>query len=83
VSFFRDEKKDRVGMLTTLPVKHAMCTLTNAMLRYIMIQCGFFSPTESGQQTESGVKAGKVGSAAPPTRILCLSGARRLRSRHF
>ena len=33
VSFYRDAKRQRVGMLTTLQVKHAMCTLTNAMLR--------------------------------------------------
>jgi hypothetical protein len=33
VSFYKDQKRQRVGMLTTLQVKHAMCTLTNAMLR--------------------------------------------------
>lgn len=38
VHFFRDEKRGRVGMLTTLEVKHAMCTLLNAMLRYC-VQC--------------------------------------------
>lgn len=36
VSFYRDEKRGRVGMLTTLDVKHAMCTLTNAMLRQVL-----------------------------------------------
>ena len=34
MSFYMDETRGRVGVLTTLPVKHAMCTLTNAMLRY-------------------------------------------------
>jgi hypothetical protein len=29
----QDEKRGRVGMLTTQQVKHAMCTLLNAMLR--------------------------------------------------
>lgn len=33
VSFHRDEKRQRVGVLTTLQVKHACCTLVNAMLR--------------------------------------------------
>ena len=33
VTFYRDEKRQRVGMLTTLPVKHSMCTLCNAYLR--------------------------------------------------
>jgi hypothetical protein len=33
VSFYCDEKRQRVGVLTTLQTKHAMCTLTNAMLR--------------------------------------------------
>jgi hypothetical protein len=33
VSFYKDCKRQRVGILTTLQVKHAMCTLTNAMLR--------------------------------------------------
>jgi hypothetical protein len=33
VNFYRDDKRQRVGILTTLQVKHAMCTLTNAMLR--------------------------------------------------
>ena len=33
VAFYRDEARQRVGVLTTLQVKHAMCTLTNAMLR--------------------------------------------------
>lgn len=33
VCFYRDEVRQRVGVLTTLQVKHAMCTLTNAMLR--------------------------------------------------
>jgi hypothetical protein len=33
VAFYRDEKRGRVGMLTTLPIKHAMCTLVNAMFR--------------------------------------------------
>jgi hypothetical protein len=33
VRFYRDDKRQRVGILTTLQVKHAMCTLTNAMLR--------------------------------------------------
>jgi hypothetical protein len=33
VAFYKDAKRQRVGILTTLPVKHAMCTLTNAMLR--------------------------------------------------
>jgi hypothetical protein len=35
VSFYHDEKRGRVGMLTTLQVKHAMCTLLNAMLRWV------------------------------------------------
>jgi hypothetical protein len=35
VSFYHDEKRGRVGMLTTLQVKHAMCTLLNAMLRCV------------------------------------------------
>lgn len=33
VLFYRDDKRQRVGILTTLQVKHAMCTLANAMLR--------------------------------------------------
>jgi hypothetical protein len=33
VVFYKDAQRQRVGILTTLPVKHAMCTLTNAMLR--------------------------------------------------
>ena len=33
VKFYQDEKRGRVGMLTTQQVKHAMCTLLNAMLR--------------------------------------------------
>jgi hypothetical protein len=33
VAFYRDEKRGRMGMLTTVEVKHAMCTLLNAMLR--------------------------------------------------
>ena len=33
VSFYRDEKRQRVGILTTLQVKHAACTLVNSMLR--------------------------------------------------
>jgi hypothetical protein len=33
ISFYKDEKRGRVGMLTTLQIKHAMCTLLNAMLR--------------------------------------------------
>jgi hypothetical protein len=37
--FFRDERRGRVGILTTLPIKHAMCTLTNAMLREGRICC--------------------------------------------
>ena len=32
-TFYKDEKRQRVGVLTTLPVKHAMCCLTNALLR--------------------------------------------------
>lgn len=33
VTFFRDERRQRFGVLTTHEVKHAMCTLTNTMLR--------------------------------------------------
>ena len=33
VRFYQDEKRGRIGMLTTQQVKHAMCTLLNAMLR--------------------------------------------------
>jgi hypothetical protein len=33
VRFYQDDKRGRVGMLTTLDVKHAMCTMLNAMLR--------------------------------------------------
>lgn len=33
VTFYRDEKRGRIGMLTTVEVKHAMCTLLNAMMR--------------------------------------------------
>lgn len=33
VSFYKDVQRQRVGVLTTLSVKHAMCTLVNAMLR--------------------------------------------------
>jgi hypothetical protein len=33
VTFYKDAQRQRVGILTTLQVKHAMCTLTNAMLR--------------------------------------------------
>lgn len=33
VTFHRDEKRQRTGILTTLQVKHACCTLVNAMLR--------------------------------------------------
>jgi hypothetical protein len=33
VSFYKDVQQQLVGILTTLQVKHAMCTLTNAMLR--------------------------------------------------
>lgn len=33
VSFYHDEKRQRVGVLTTLQIKHACCTLVNAMLR--------------------------------------------------
>lgn len=33
VRFYRDMQRQRVGVLTTLQTKHAMCTLTNAMLR--------------------------------------------------
>jgi hypothetical protein len=33
VTFYKDVQRQRVGILTTLQVKHAMCTLTNAMLR--------------------------------------------------
>jgi hypothetical protein len=33
VVFYKDSQRQRVGILTTLQVKHAMCTLTNAMLR--------------------------------------------------
>ncbi len=36
VKFYQDEKRGRVGMLTTQQVKHAMCTLLNAMLRCVM-----------------------------------------------
>ncbi len=44
VTFYRDEKRGRVGMLTTLQVKHAMCTLLNAMLRYACSpQCAMLS----------------------------------------
>lgn len=39
VHFYRDERRGRVGILTTLPIKHAMCTLTNAMLREGRICC--------------------------------------------
>ena len=39
ISFFRDERRSRIGILTTLPIKHAMCTLTNAMLRENRICC--------------------------------------------
>jgi hypothetical protein len=39
VTFYKDERRGRVGILTTLPVKHAMCTLTNAMLRENRICC--------------------------------------------
>lgn len=35
VVFYRDEQRQRVGILTTLQVKHAMCTLTNALLREV------------------------------------------------
>ena len=33
VRFYQDDKRGRVGVLTTLDVKHAMCTMLNAMLR--------------------------------------------------
>lgn len=33
VQFYRDMQRQRVGILTTLAVKHSMCTLLNAMLR--------------------------------------------------
>jgi hypothetical protein len=33
VTFYKDVQRQRVGILTMLQVKHAMCTLTNAMLR--------------------------------------------------
>lgn len=33
VHFFRDERRQRFGVLTTHEIKHAMCTLTNTMLR--------------------------------------------------
>jgi hypothetical protein len=33
VTFYKDVQRQRVGILTTLQIKHAMCTLTNAMLR--------------------------------------------------
>lgn len=39
IRFYRDERRARVGILTTLPIKHAMCTLTNAMLREGRICC--------------------------------------------
>lgn len=39
VVFYRDEKRGRVGMLTTLPIKHAMCTLLNAMFREDRVCC--------------------------------------------
>ena len=39
ITFFRDERRGRVGILTTLPIKHAMCTLTNAMLHENRICC--------------------------------------------
>jgi hypothetical protein len=32
VTFYKDPRRQRVGILTTLQVKHAMCTLTKAML---------------------------------------------------
>lgn len=38
VRFYKDEKRQRVGVLTTLQVKHAMCTLTNAMLREVHVR---------------------------------------------
>lgn len=39
VRFYQDEKRGRVGVLTTLEVKHAMCTLLNAMLREDRVCC--------------------------------------------
>jgi hypothetical protein len=33
VKFHYDHQRQRVGILTTLSVKHAMCTLTNTCLR--------------------------------------------------
>jgi hypothetical protein len=42
VTFYRDERRGRVGMLTTLQVKHAMCTLLNAMLRYALSHNSFY-----------------------------------------
>ena len=33
VKFYYDHQRQRMGVLTTLPVKHAMCTLTNTCLR--------------------------------------------------
>jgi hypothetical protein len=37
VGFYQDDKRGRVSMLTTLEIKHAMCTLVNAMMRWVFI----------------------------------------------
>lgn len=57
VRFYRDEKRGRVGILTTLPIKHAMCTLTNAMLREGRICCTQGDYFISKNCKESEVKA--------------------------
>lgn len=43
VSFYSDEKRGRIGMLTTVEVKHAMCTLLNAMLRCVEFLLSIFT----------------------------------------
>lgn len=57
IHFFRDERRGRVGILTTLPIKHAMCTLTNAMLREGRICCTSDENFVSKNCKEQEVKA--------------------------
>jgi hypothetical protein len=51
VVFYKDVQRQRVGILTTLQVKHAMCTLTNAMLRERRIS---LLPQENGFVSRDG-----------------------------
>jgi hypothetical protein len=56
VRFYQDDKRGRVGVLTTLDVKHAMCTMLNAMLREDRVCCSSKDDFVSCNLKEDDVK---------------------------